>query len=486
MKRFFNSLLIAMLVLATPTVNGKNLSLETVKDAAVHYMQHNTSLVRLTADQLTLDRTWVNPSTQEATMYLFTTSGEGWIIMTAVSSMDPVVAYSDDSEFNVDCVPESLEWWLGNYNKMVCEAQNYEVRDTLPEHPEWSQLINHELKGNTKDTQVRLMFEKWDQGSINGDDYNMYSPVIRDTVCPTGCVATAMSQIMHYYKYPVQPKGYVKYKPQELGEFLEITYDDSVGFDYSIMPNQISKYSTPTEQRKEISRLQYFAGVAVYMDYAPSGSGTQSNKVPTAMKGRFKYELGQLKYRSQMGDSVFMSTLRESLLNKNPLYMSGSSSVGGNVHAAGHAWVCCGYRTENTKMYFMNWGWDGTGNGYFNLYDNDMPLQVGYIKYNFNKGQAAIFGMTPPADSLLAIESREKDEAFMLGKAYPNPASSQITLPYYSRENADLQIFAVDGRMVMSKSVRAGEGDVVISIDALPAGVYIYRLGSSYGKFVRK
>jgi hypothetical protein len=40
-----------------------------------------------------------------------------------------------------------------------------------------------------------------------GDPYNFLTPEINGKHTPSGCVATAMSQIMKYYTYPAQGKG---------------------------------------------------------------------------------------------------------------------------------------------------------------------------------------------------------------------------------------------------------------------------------------
>ncbi|MBR6417728.1 MAG: thiol protease/hemagglutinin PrtT [Bacteroidales bacterium] len=481
MKKTINMLLVGVAMLAMPMAKAENIDVDKVKDAAAHYLKHTTSLERITADQLSLDHTWTNPVSGNPTMYLFTTSGEGWIIMSAESTVDPVVAYSDESTINPDCLGESLQWWLDGYNSIISEMQNLYARVDLGSHPDWDMLLNHKMKGNTKEESIKLIESKWDQGNVKGTDYNMLSPVINDTTCPAGCVATAMAQIMYYYKYPTKASGYINYKPKQYVDRIIVNFADSAILDYSIMPIQVLQYSTPTAQRMEISRLQFYAGVSVKMDYGPSGSGAYSQDVPSAMKNRFKYELGTLSYRMSLGDSVFVQSIRDELMNKHLVYMSGSSTTGSDAHAAGHAWVCGGYRMVNTKMYYMNWGWDGSGNGWYNLGDNNMPISS--MGYNFIKGQGAIFGMVPPADSLLAINEAEQS-GFQLGRAYPNPASVAVNIPYHTSASADLVIYSVDGRVVRSQRVEAGEGEVSLRVDAMPAGVYIYRLGSGYGKFV--
>jgi len=480
MKHNIYTVFAVLLFLVAQSVQAENVPIAKAQDAAAHYMQHNTKFESLLPSQLKLVHQWTNEVTGEATMYLFTTPGTGWILMSAETAMDPVLGFSDDSYISLNNMAGGLKWWIGKYHELISELQEYAENNRVVDNPEWADLFDHKLTGNSKDQNIVLMQERWDQGNVKGTDYNMYSPVINDTVCPAGCVATALAQMCHYYQFPKQGQGWSNYTTSTYKLKISVHYNDSAVFNYDSMPNKVNVYSTPISQRRELSRLHYYVGTAVKMDYGPDGSGAFSQNVPSAMANRFKYQLGTISYRSNSVDSIWISKLRNSLLNKNILYMSGSSSTGSDAHAAGHAWLCAGYREQNTKMYYMNWGWDGSGNGFFNLVDNIMSISG--FGYNFNKGQAYIIDMVPPADSLLAVTDVEPQS--QLGKAYPNPSNYSVTIPFSSRESSVLTVYSVDGREVISQRLGAGDGEVVLRVDAMPSGVYIYRLGNNYGKFV--
>ena len=476
-------------LMATPMVQAENLTADQAKEAAAYYMQQNTTLTRLTADQLTLSYQWNNESLNVPSMYLFT-AREGWIIMAATTSMSPVVAYADDEVFDMQRVPPQMKWWLEGYNEIVCATQISDAEKPLGDNSDWLVLANHQLKGNGGKGNVILLKEKWDQGEPDGQQWNMLSPVINDSVCPTGCVATAMAQICHYYKYPVRPVNTNTYSftywDKDLGnrtDTLTVNYEDSAAFDFDLMPNaKVIPQASTYAARYEASRLAYYLGTSVKMQYEPSGSGTQSSRVPGAMKKFFKYQRGTQISRSVSNpsrDTAFVGKIRRDLEKGYPVYMSGSSSTGGGTHAAGHAWVCDGYSTTDSNMYHMNWGWGGSGNKMFNLVANTNMTAGGY---NFTRNHDAIIGMIPPADSIVGI--RTVDAAATLGHAYPNPASISIVLPYSTDRAADMNVYSVDGRLVMSQRVQAGDGKVTLRVDAMPSGIYIYRLGTAYGKFV--
>lgn len=172
-------------------------------------------------------------------------------------------------------------------------------------------------------------------------------------------------------------------------------------------------------------------------------------------------------------------------MNGDVIVMSGSSSTGSGADAAGHAWVVDGYQTENEKMYHMNWGWGGSGNAFFNLADNNM--RISSMGYNFNVDQACLFGVIPPEDSNIRhnhVAIRNVEDNTVLGTAYPNPAALSVALPYTTEIAADMQIYGIDGKLIATRRVLPGTGEVTLRVDALPKGVYVYRLNSQSGKFI--
>ena len=218
---------------------------------------------------------------------------------------------------------------------------------------------------------------------------------------------------------------------------------DTVSFNYDLMPDGLSSSSTD-EEISEVAKLCYAVGVAVKMDYNPDGSGSNSYNAIRGMKNNFKYEEAESLYREVSNDdpygtedTYFVTRIREDLLKSFPVYMSGASSEGSGADAAGHAWLCTGYRTENLKQYYMNWGWGGTryGNGWFNLQDNNMRIPS--MGYNFRVRQAVLLGLTPPEDSnrvILGIRNVEESPPFpptptLLWSPSPSPFTPLMQLP---------------------------------------------------------
>lgn len=475
MKKLISSFLVAAMALCSTTAKADNISLEQAKSAAAYFMGNYMNAEKLTADDLTLVYQIDNSDLNIPAEYFFNVGDCGWIIMGGTTAIDPVMAYSDEGSLVMDKLPDNMMWWVKGYADLISEIQVLDIKENFPVSKQWYELENHLLKGSTKGQQIVLMNERWGQGDDYNPTYNYYCPQVGARWSVTGCVATALAQICHYYKFPRYGRDQRSYW---WGNTLLGLRFDTMSFDYSLMPNKLISSSAPAKVR-EVAKLNYAMGVAVKMDYSPDGSGALSQDVPEAMGTYFSYIPGTYSQRSS-GAVNFLNNLHASIEARNPVYMSGASPVGSGSDAAGHAWVCAGFE-EGTDYYFFNWGWDGYGNAFYNIVSNTVnDMLISGMGYSFVNRQAAIFGMVPPADSL-GIKDVENS---LLGSAYPNPATLSVKVPYNVQSAADMNVYSIDGKLVSSQRVQPGCGEVEVRVANFPAGVYIYRLNGQSGRFV--
>ena len=482
MKKLFTSFLVAIAAFVPNQSKADNLTAEEARTAAAYYLMQRSSVSSFHASEMVLVRQIDNPTLGVPAIYFFNAPKDGWVIMAASTAIDPVVAYSPNGTLDADNLPENMMWWLNNYAENVSQVQILDADHKLPISDQWAQLASHNLPSAKENKSVVLMDEYWSQGDDRSPSYNLYCPVVDGRTSVVGCVATALSQMCHYYRYPVQPKGQRVYTTS--GVTIRLKYD-TISFDYSLMPNGLGSSSTDA-QIKEVAKLCYAMGVAVRMNYHPDGSGSNNSNAMNGMKNIFKYEESELMNRDAVGAQTFVNTIREELLKKNILYMTGSSSIGTGADAAGHAWLCGGYQTEDLNMYWMNWGWGGSryGNGFYNLVTNNM--YIASMGYNFKVDQSILLGLTPPDDSNRFAVGITDVDGVSPSPAYPNPAAVNVNIPYSLDAAADLCIYGLDGRQVAKVAVPAGEGEATISVTDLPAGIYIYRLKNTAGKFIVK
>lgn len=503
MKKLISSLLVFVMALGINNAKADNITMEEAREAAAYFMNYYTGTEKWTANDLELVYQIDNVNLGVPASYFFNLAGNGWIIMAGTTTIDPIIGYSTEGWLDPDCFPANMRWWVEGYSDMVGEIQELDAENDYPDDPVWTALKTQTYKGATKEAQRVLMSERWGQGRTTNPTYNYYTPqtITSGRYAVTGCVATAMAQIFHYYRYPRKGNGMAKYWLRTvLNQFgedsvntmpnvqLKYDFDDSAVFNYDIMPNApTDAYGNQTctdEEMREVARLSYAAGVSVKMGYLPDGSPTSSTYVPDAAKNYFKYQQGELVYRSGNTDWPYVNGIRSHLLNNHVVYMGGASSTGSGADAGGHAWVCGGYMEQDTNRYYMNWGWQGNNNGFYNLGKNNMPISG--RGYNFNKRQEYISGMVPPDDSNRFVGIEQVDPTSLLGRPYPNPAVHSIALPYITQTAADLYIYNIEGRLVATYRVQPGEGELTVRVDAMPAGVYIYRMNSQTGKFMVK
>lgn len=492
MKKVISSLLVAAMAFCANTAKADNISMEEAREAAAYFMGYYTGSSKLTASDLTLVYQIDNKNLGIPASYFFNVGSDGWVIMAGTTVINPIIGYSDEGTLVVEEFPANMLWWVNGYSDMVSEIQELDATNDYPDDEVWTALKTKSYKGDTKANQHILTQIKWGQGNMYNPTYNYYCPQdVNGRYSVTGCVATAMAQIMRYYQFPRKATGSARYwlKNQLHGSDrsimpnvqLKVDFDTMEPFDYSLMPNQTydnsGHYTWSSEQMKEIARLSYYAGVSVKMGYTPDGSGAVSANVPTAMNRYFKYQLGSLVYRTAQNQSQYMTRLRARLLDNNVLYMGGSSLVGQGADAAGHAWVCCGYQENDTNQYWMNWGWEGSGNGFYNLGTNNMYISS--QGYNFNQNQEFIDGMIPGEEA--GIDDVDGSE---LGDAYPSPAIHSVNLPYSTPNATNLVIYNIEGKAVATYSVPAGMGELTVNVEGMPSGVYIYRMNSVSGRFM--
>lgn len=499
MKRIIFSLLGGLALMAAPVAKADNLTEEQAREAAAHYLQHTSDLTRITADQLTLVFQRDNEELNVPALYFFNAPENGWIIMAGTTVMHPVVGYMDKGSLDMSNLPPQMQVWLDQYHEMVCAVQNADAKADYPDCSEWKLLSNKQMSGNTKANDVILMASEWDQGNTvyersgsryvvvgtDGKTYDMLTPLAAANSqyhCPVGCVATALAQICYYYKYPThQAKGFVY--DSWPGGSDQLKLDTIVPFDYSKMANKLFN-STARSKRLEVSRLCYYVGLVVQMQYSASGSSSNSYKIMNNFPARFDFNMPT--YISRSGNpQAFINSIRNELTLERPVYMDASNGYegGSGRDAAGHAFVCDGY-TDDQNMYHFNWGWNGVGNGYFNLVGNtvnDMFIDGQDLSYNKDQGVLTkLYPLHPDENEGIADVTGHAT----LGAPYPNPASYSVMLPYQTESAADLNIYNALGQQVESIHVQAGVGAVNVHVENMPNGVYIYRLGDAYGKFV--
>ncbi|MCR4828082.1 MAG: thiol protease/hemagglutinin PrtT [Bacteroidales bacterium] len=478
-------------------VKAEKVDAAKARQVASYFMASQFGNKAITPESLNLVYQIDNAELRIPALYFFNTADKrGFVVVSGDDCFSPIVAYSTDGDFDPDMMPDNMRWFLNEQVQNVTYAQNNNLHTTTDVAKEWDVLVNEELTyfGTNPKATTKLLSSTWNQEPL----YNRFCPMANDGKSVTGCVATAMAQIIYYWRYPRVGKSQVGYDCGNGVGWLEVNFAEQY-YDYDLMVDELTDYSTEA-QINEVAKLSYHCGVATMMDYSADGSGTHSTYVPRAFRNYFKYDkdsmqtnmvnrnITQYTYTNPTSsDTAWVNMLKEEILAGRPVYYSGHDPGSSGVHA-GHAFVCDGYNSINGFLHF-NWGWGGHGDSWCNVYKAQLKPQ-GYGGYNFQSSHSAAIGVQPPADSLnngnIGIHEVTADP--FTAAIYPNPASTQVTVSYQLTDNAtaELSIFDMAGRQVTSIRLESASNKVTIPVQNLTPGIYVCRLQGFTRKFVVK
>lgn len=353
---FAGSLLIPVVVMAGPR------SFQQAKAIA----EKQAALLGVTIDQKAMTKARKQGSKGEITFsqesyYVFpNANSKGFTIVSGDDRLPEIVGYSSQGSYDENNLPEGfvsfMEAYQNLYNKV--NSGDAEALKNLAEIKAWRNKKN--ASAETSSAVAPLLGNiEWDQTSPYNNMCPRYDSV---HVAATGCVATAMAQVMAYYKYPKQLKadipGYVNRWNGIPMEIPTITREEGI-YDWDNMLPKYNKEANATQQQKDaVAKLMYHCGAAVKMSYGPESAAAVS---ATKLAKYFGYDADLMMdlSRSSFTLDKWMQIIDTELAAGRPVLYGGQASDGG------HQFICDGIDGEG--LYHINWGWSGSQNGYFDL-----------------------------------------------------------------------------------------------------------------------
>lgn len=274
-----------------------------------------------------------------------------FVIVSADDCVRPILGYSTESPCPTAMLPDNIASWLSDYDAQIAACAKNSTSQSAEFRNEWQCLA----EGKTPSTRSEIIVPpliktQWDQDS----PYYNLCPKDGTARCYTGCVATAMAQVMNYWKYPQQGNGSHSYTWN--GQTLSADFGNTT-YQWEKMANTYSS-SSSQESKSAVATLMFHCGVSVDMDYGTSGSGAFSSDVPKALTNYFDYATSAtIRKREDYSDEAWKDILKQELNASRPIFYSGRSVE------SGHAFVCDGYRDDD--YFHFNWGWSGNCDGYF-------------------------------------------------------------------------------------------------------------------------
>ena len=381
-------------------VDAKHVDVNTAKEIGKNFLKASTNVK--SADDLQLVATY-NIDRGDAAFYVFN-AGDGFVIVAADDCATPILAYSDKGSFNSEDIPPAMQAYLEGFVEQIEYGIENNISADEKTAQQWklAKTTGRISENRDANTVGPLVTATWWQNTY----YNRMCPEdpksSDDGHVLVGCVATAMGEIMHYYKWPETGNGTHSYKPS--GYPTQTANFGATTYDWNNMPNKLISTSTET-QINAVALLLWHCGVSVNMNYGLNASGANSVNVPNALLSYFRYST-ELSYaeKKDYDDAVWLAMVKACLDKGRPLYYS-AASVNASGVRSGHAFVCDGYDADH-KLHF-NWGWNGSSDGYFAL----NAMNTGSFKFKFQ--HAAIFNIHPDKDGttqhIVSVSSNDND-----------------------------------------------------------------------------
>lgn len=319
---------------------------------------------------------------EQPPFYVYDSSSGGFVIISAEDAACPVLGFSETGSFNATDLPENVKSWFDGYRSQISylrakgKKQSPEVKEL------WDNLSSGGLLAATS---VNLQTPSWGQDA----PFNNMLPTVDGQKAVTGCVCTAVCEIMHHYKWPVKGSGTLpdySYKTDKGTSRTQPGHELTVEYDWS---NMLASYNRTysSVQVKAVAQLMF--DVSVMLQSAFNGADNRSTFGTSAydedaVAGLVKYmdydATATIKYRDDYGDSRWASMMRAEIDAGHPMLYGGEGDYGG------HAFVVDGYKDNN--YFHINWGWNGVDNAWFALSSFYVDSECDF-RYN----QDCMFGM---------------------------------------------------------------------------------------------
>ena len=319
-------------------------------------------------------------ASQQAAYYAFNGTRGGFVIVAGDDRVPAVLGYSDKSTFDPQDMPEAMQAMLEGYAAQI-DALDHGAK-----------AAPHFVNGNAI---APLVKAQWDQDA----PYNLLFPTLNNgRVAYVGCVATAMAQVLYYWKWPVRTSMPIHaYTSQDYSIYMPQLPVISFAWDKMQDTYQIDDTS---DAALAAAQLSLYCAQSVDMNFTPTGSGAQSHDIPIALSTYFNYKK-DAKYiqRDVYSTQGWEEVLYGELSSGRPVLYSGSKGM------SGHEFVCDGY--DGNGMFHINWGWNGVSNGYFLLSVLDPDTQgIGSAtgSYGYIEGQGMVIGIEPGSGTANGME----------------------------------------------------------------------------------
>jgi len=374
--------------------------------------------------------------------YAFNIQGGGFIIIAGDDRASQVLGYSDKGRLDYNRLPDNFKALMRGYKEEV---------EYLQKHPELN--VTPALRATSGSGVDPLIKSTWGQEM----PYYLQCPVYNGEYCVVGCVATAMAQVMYYWKYPTSCQGVNSYYCYDINQTIPAL--PSASFNYNKMlpsychwdwdNSQLVQDTYTDEQAQEVAKLSRYCGQAVNMGYSPEGSGAYVSSQMSAMKDfGYSSDIEDISRSNWWGQEYYTTAEWEALVKaeldkRRPILYSATDPAAG-----GHAFICDGYNSDG--LLHFNFGWYGTCDGWYVSTALNMTHRDG-DDLKFNSDHEILLGVVPPTYCIVSAEGLEvSGDLFVLGENMSIQASGINIMTTNDNINLIFNLLNSQGRLMAS------------------------------------
>ncbi len=313
--------------------------------------------------------------------------GQGYVIVSGDERAREILGYSETGSLYEETMPCGMKMLLDLYAQEI---------ESLDDNASLSAPALAPKKVAATDSRVNvstLMSCQWGQSS----PYNGQCPKYGSRNCIVGCAATATSQVMYYWGhqrgYDLPATAIPAYTTRNLG--LRCEELPATTFDWASMRDAASSDAAA-------AKLCRYVGQALEMDYGTSASEAWGSDIGIVYRDYFGYDQHtRLVFRQDYDYDTFEQMIYDEMAAGRPVVITGSYINSDGSSWGGHSFVCDGYQSSN-GYYHINWGWNGSNDGYFPLSSLNSSLNAYGSSNTTGKGfdiyLNCVIGIQPPVE----------------------------------------------------------------------------------------
>ena len=361
-------------------ISARQISTDEALETANRFVRGNSRLRALSQAQMKL--AYVKTEGSQNRLYVFNASTGGFVIVSGSDATEQVLGYGTAGAFDAQNMAPGLADMLDIYSEEIGYAIDNNIeRTSAPVQT-----------ADTRSSIAPMLKTQWGQST----PFNNLCPMVGSNRSVTGCLATAMAQVMKHHNWPEVGEGSRSYESTLGGETVTLSVDfGETTYDWE---NMLNNYSTGynEQQANAVATLLYSCGVACGMNYATSTA--PSAELFKALPNNFKYDKSiKMAEKAYYGIDEWNDIVYNELRNGRVVYLAGYNAK------SGHAFVCDGY--DKDDYFHINWGWVGLDDGYFKMSALDPSEQgIGGSDAGYSKGLEMVYNIKKDQGGEATIE----------------------------------------------------------------------------------